>query len=231
MSTPAGERRPTRARVEALRRGGAAGHARVTREDWLRVALDLLISDGVEAVKVAVIGEKLQVSRSSFYWYFDNRRDLLDALIERWQRSNTRALVAQAEAPAATITAAVCNVFRCAVDPGLFDNRLDFAVRDWARKQGSVRGILDRSDGRRLAALAAMFRRYDYDERDALTRARILYFMQLGYSDAELHESMEERLELLPNYLEAFTGREPKAAEIADFTRYVRHIHETSGDE
>ena len=221
----------TAGKVTALRRDGAAGHARVTREDWLRVALDLLISDGVEAVKVAVIGEKLRVSRSSFYWYFDNRRDLLDALIDRWQRSNTRALIAQAEAPAETITAAVCNVFRCAVDPGLFDSRLDFAVRDWARKQGSVRRILDRSDERRLAALAAMFRRHGYDERDALTRARILYFMQIGYNDAELHEPMEERLELLPNYLAAFTGRAPRAAEIREFARYVRNIRQRSEDE
>ncbi len=200
------------------------GNVKVTRDDWLHQALELLISDGVEAVKIAVIGERLEVSRSSFYWYFSSRQDLLDALLEHWQSFNTAALVLQAESDAPTITAAVCNVFRCVVNPALFDNRLDFAVRDWAGKSGAVRRILERSDGRRLAALTAMFRRYDYDETDAITRARILYFMQIGYNDAELHEPMAERLKLLPNYLAAFTGREPQAQEVSEFIHYTYSI-------
>jgi AcrR family transcriptional regulator len=53
------------------------GNVKVTREDWLRVAMDLLVSDGVSEVKVLTIGERLGVSRSSFYWYFKSRKDLL----------------------------------------------------------------------------------------------------------------------------------------------------------
>ncbi len=212
------------AEASPIERQPLVGNVKVTRDDWLRAALDLLISDGVEAVKVAVIGERLEVSRSSFYWYFNSRQDLLDALLEHWQSYNTAALVQQAEAEAPTITAAVCNVFRCVVNPGLFDNKLDFAVRDWARKSGSVRRVLDQSDGRRLEALTAMFRRYGYDDMDAITRARILYFMQIGYNDAELHEPMTERMKLLPNYLAAFTGREPQPQEVTEFIQYTYSI-------
>ncbi len=210
--------------VTAIERDAPAGNVKVTRDDWLRVAKDILISDGVDSVKVLVIGERLKVSRSSFYWYFDSRQDLLDALLEAWQSGNTAALVRQAEAEAATITAAVCNVFRCVVNPGLFDNKLDFAVRDWARKSASVRRILDQSDGRRLRALTDMFARYGYDELDAVTRARVLYFMQIGYNDAELHEPMEERLKLLPNYLSTFTGRKPRPQEVAEFIEYTHAL-------
>ncbi len=214
-----------------IERESPVGNVKVTRADWLQVAVDILISEGVEAVKVAVIGEKLQVSRSSFYWYFNSRQDLLDALLEYWQRSNTVALVEQADADAPTITAAVCNVFRCVVNPALFDNKLDFAVRDWARKSASVRRILDQSDARRLGALTGMFRRYGYDDMNAISRARILYFMQIGYNDAELHEPMEERMKLLPNYLSAFTGREPQPQEISEFIEYSYSIRGESGDE
>lgn len=200
------------------------GNVKVTREDWLNVALDLLISDGVEQVKVQPLAERLDVSRSSFYWYFRSRKDLLDCLLAHWEQTNTAALIRQTEMPADTITGAVCNVFQCVVDPELFNNRLDFAVREWARRSGSVRRVLDQSDSRRLAALAAMFERFNYPPMEAVTRARVLYYMQIGYDDADLNEPMEERTKLVPMYLLVFTGQQPLQSEIDAHAAYVKQL-------
>ncbi|MEM9341923.1 MAG: TetR/AcrR family transcriptional regulator [Pseudomonadota bacterium] len=205
------------------------GNIKVTREDWVNVAMDALISDGVEQVKVLSLAERLDVSRSSFYWYFKSRQDLLDALLEHWEATNTGTLVAHAEMPAETITEATCNVFRCVVNPRLFNTALDFAVRDWARRSGHVRRVLDLSDERRLAALRAMFDRFDYPPLEALTRARILYYMQIGYNDADLREPMDERMKLLPGYLLGFTGHEAKPHEIEAFRAYTARIQ--TGDD
>ncbi len=193
---------------------------RVTREDWLNLALDTLISDGVEQVKILALREKLGVSRSSFYWYFKSRQELLDALLQHWQDTNTASLVEQAIAPAETITAAVCNIFKTTVNPALFDSSLDFAIRDWARRSGKVRHILDQSDDTRLSALAAMFERFGYDVLDARTRARVLYYMQIGYEEADLSEPMGQRMLLVPYYLRVFTGREAMQSEIDEFKAY-----------
>ncbi len=198
---------------------------RVTREDWLNLALDTLISDGVEQVKVLSLREKLGVSRSSFYWYFKSRQELLDALLQHWQDTNTLALVKQANSPAASITEAVCNIFKCTVDPSLFDNALDFAIRDWARRSGKVRHILDQSDETRLAALTAMFERFSYETADAQTRARVLYYMQIGYEEADLNEPLGQRMLLVPNYLKVFTGRDAKQSEIDSFTEYAEAMN------
>jgi AcrR family transcriptional regulator len=200
------------------------GNVKVTREDWLNVALDVMISEGIDQVKVLVLGERLGVSRSSFYWYFKTRQDLLDALLDRLHKANTAAMVERAGAPAPSITAAVCNVFHCAVNTSLFDTDADFALRDWARRSGAVRHVQDMADEKRLGALTAMFARYDYDADEAFTRARVLYYMQIGYNTAELHEPMAERLRLIPFYLKAFTGREPGQKEIDDFHAYVREM-------
>jgi AcrR family transcriptional regulator len=196
------------------------GNVKVTRDDWLNVAMDVLISDGIDQIKVLNLAERMAVSRSSFYWYFKSRQELLDALLARWQATNTAALVAQAEAPAETITAAVCNVHRCVVNSDLFDTALDFAVRDWARKSGKVRRALDQSDARRLAALHAMFARYGYSEIEAETRARVLYYMQIGYDLAQLNESIEMRISMVAHYLYAFTGVKPKPEEVEEFSAY-----------
>ncbi|MGI9512575.1 MAG: TetR/AcrR family transcriptional regulator [Anderseniella sp.] len=197
------------------------GNTKVTRQDWLNVAMDILISDGVEQVKVLTVGERLNVSRSSFYWYFKSRQDLLNALLQHWGETNTAALVRQAELPADTITAAICNVFRCFVDDSLFNTWLDFAIREWARRSGSVRRVLDQSDETRLAALEAMFARYGYSPSEALTRARVLYYMQIGYTLAELNEPLSQRLKMVPNYLHAFTGRHAGPEEVNALRDYA----------
>ncbi len=198
------------------------GNVKVTRDDWLNVAMDVLISDGVDQIKVLNLAERMAVSRSSFYWYFKSRQELLDALLARWQAMNTAALVAQAEAPAETITGAVCNVHRCVVNNDLFDTALDFAIRDWARKSGKVRRALDQSDARRLEALCAMFTRYGYTEVEAETRARVLYYMQIGYDLAQLNEPISARIAMVPQYLYVFTGVEPRDEEVEEFSAYSR---------
>ncbi|HKN27721.1 MAG TPA: TetR/AcrR family transcriptional regulator [Roseiarcus sp.] len=200
------------------------GNVKATREDWLGLALSVLARRGAAAVTVLDLSERLKVSRSSFYWYFRNRDELLDALLQRWESLNTRSIVRQSEAPAGSINEAVCNVFRCWVDPELFSPRLDFAVREWARRSDKVRAALDRSDGERTAAIRAMFERRGYPFEDALVRARVLYFMQIGYYALDIKESMEARLKLTPHYLETFSGVAPREEDLASFRAYaMRH--------
>lgn len=197
------------------------GHVKVTREDWLNVARDVLVSEGVAEVKVLALGTRLEVSRSSFYGYFKSRKHLLGALLDDWENRNTRSIVESVEAPADSISEAVCNFFRCFLDPELFDHGLDFAVREWSRRDGAVRQRIDAADAARLKALSTMFERFGYSEYDADTRARILYFMQLGYHALELREPMSERIARLEGYLRGFTGVDPDPQVIADLRDFV----------
>lgn len=198
------------------------GNVKVTRDDWLNVATDVLVSDGVDQVKVLGLADRMGVSRSSFYWYFKSRQDLLDALLKSWQAMNTAAMIAQAERPAATITAAVCNIYRCVANRDLFDTPLDFAIRDWARRSGKVRRVLDLSDARRIEALTTMFERYDYPASEAAIRARVLYYMQIGYDLTELNEPVDVRLATVEQYLFVITGRHAAPGEVEEFTDYSR---------
>ncbi|MFX0541091.1 TetR/AcrR family transcriptional regulator [Roseovarius sp. S4756] len=204
----------------------ASGNVKVTRDDWMTVARDLLISDGMAEVKVLTISDRLGVSRSSFYWYFKSRKDLLDALLTEWESSNTAAFVAHAEMPAATITGAVCNLFRCFVDDAIFNHRLDFAVREWARRDGHVRRVIDLGDTRRRRALTAMFERHGYAPYDADARARILYFMQVGYYALDLSESLDERLSRIEGYILGFTGQQVQPDELAALVAYAKEVQE-----
>lgn len=198
------------------------GNIKVTRRDWLNAAMDTLIEAGVDQVKILTLAARMGVSRSSFYWYFKSRSELLDALLTAWEAHNPRSIIAQAGLPSISICEAICNIHKCVVNPALFDIPLDFAVRDWARRSPRVKSRLAETDQEVIAAITAMFERHDYPPQEALVRARVLYYMQLGYDAAELGESWDVRIANVPHYLLTFTGRQPRADVVAEFAAYTR---------
>ena len=193
------------------------GNVKVTREDWLDLAARVLVEHGVSHVKVLTLANRLKVSRSSFYWYFQSRKDLLDQLLDRWERQNTQAIAEHAARPADDICRAVMHLFECFIDTDQFDPRLDFAVREWARRDPQVRARLDMADEARVAAIRDVFTAHGFDPVEAFTRARVVYFMQIGYYALVENEPFEARFALLPHYLAAFTGQTPDAAAMDAF--------------
>jgi AcrR family transcriptional regulator len=190
---------------------------RGTPDLWLDAAYDLLVEGGVEAVKVMPLAERLGLSRTSFYWHFADREALLAGLVARWEAKNTANLVARCEAPAATITEAMLNLFDVWVDPALFDSRLEFAMRTWSLTDTAVEAAMARADATRIAALTALFLRFGYPGTEADTRARTLYLTQVGYIALRSQESFEVRMGRIPDYVLTFCGCPPSEAEIAAF--------------
>ena len=87
---------------------------------------------------------------------------------------------------------------------------------------GKVRSLLDRSDARRVEALTQMFARFGFPSPEDMTRAKVLYYMQLGYDMAEPNETYAHRLEMVPYYLKAFTGIDPLPEELDAFAEFTR---------
>jgi AcrR family transcriptional regulator len=202
------------------------GNVKVTREDWLNLATRVLSERGVSHVKVLTLAGELGVSRSSFYWYFQSRKDLLDQLLEDWEGRNTHAVLDHAARPAGNICRAVMHLFECFMDPTRFDPRLDFAVREWARRSPAVRARLDAADEARVDAIRDMFLRHGFEATEAFTRARIIYFMQIGYYALVENEPFETRITLLQPYLVAYTSEDPDPAEMWEFLEVARGLLE-----
>lgn len=189
------------------------------REDWVRKALEILVEEGAGEVKILTLANRMGCSRSNFYWFFKDRDALLAELLVYWQARNTGAIVERAACPAARISEGVLNIFDCWANPDLFDARLDFAIREWARRSDKVASELARADALRLDAIATLFGRFGANPTEAIVRARTLYFMQVGYYALGIRETDAERIALLPDYVWAFCGEVPLADDIADFIR------------
>ncbi len=167
------------------------------------------------------LAKRLRLSRTSFYWFFDDRESLLAALLERWRTRNTGNLIRQAECYAESLPEAVLNVFDCWFDDRLFDSRLEFAVRSWAQQSARVAGEVVAADADRLRALTSMFVRFDCNRLEADVRARTVYLTQLGYISQKAPEELGVRMRRIGRYIEIFAG---KAAELRELDRFfARH--------
>lgn len=202
----------------------APSGGRSTPSDWLNLAIETLVNEGIEQVKIQVMSKKLGVARSSFYWFFESIQDLQNQLLAHWLTRNTEPIIERAQRPAPNVVQAVCNVFECWVDPVLFDPNLDAAVRYWGRRDPAVRAIVDQADSKRLEAVANMFVRYGYPQEEALIRARVLYFTQIGHYTLEVRENPEVRMSHLRSYLLTFTGHEPATEDTASFRRLADQV-------
>jgi AcrR family transcriptional regulator len=186
-------------------------------EGWLEAAYDALKESGIDAVRVMPLAKRLNLSRTSFYWFFQDREQLLDALLARWKDKNTGGMVKQCESYAENITEAILNVFECWLNTELFDSQFEFAVRSWALQSEEVSAEIAAADQARINALSAMFRRFGYDCDGADTRARTIYLTQIGYISMKTSEDVTERFRRIPHYVSIFTGKAPKKRELDRF--------------
>ena len=66
---------------------------RKTKNDWLIAALNLLETSGHEGVIIEHLAASMHTAKSSFYWHFKNRNELLNALLTYWSEEYTEGLI------------------------------------------------------------------------------------------------------------------------------------------
>lgn len=190
-------------------------------EGWLEAAYESLLESGVDSVKILPLAKKLNLSRTSFYWFFKDREELLAALVAKWRDKNTGNLIKQSEAYAESVVEAMLNVFDCWLDKTLFDSQFEFAVRSWALQSSEILAEVQKADQARIAALSRMFVRFGYKEISADVRARTIYLVQIGYISMQTRDELATRMRRIPEYVEIFTGEAPQQRELDRF--FARH--------
>ena len=179
---------------------------RLTREDWVAVARKVLVKSGIDDVKVDGLAKRMKVTRGSFYWHFEDRQALLDALLEDWRGRNIRE-IEQIAARWATTPLDFVEVIRIWLGEDPLVPQFDTAIRAWARKSSAVAKLVHETDDAWVALLRSHFTRMGMGADESLVRARIVYFHQIGYYALAINENMEERVRLAPFYNEVLTGQ------------------------
>jgi AcrR family transcriptional regulator len=178
------------------------------REIWLDVARQALIEEGTAGVEINKLAKRLGSSRGGFYWFFKDRAQLLDELLEYWVRTSTVLFERVLQMPGHSGMDKYLAMTNLWVDETEYDPKWDGAIRDWARTSPAVRRVVQAVDQKRIAVLEQIFIEIGTEGTDARIRARVMYYHQVGYYAMGVEESRKERRALIPYYRRVLTGRE-----------------------
>lgn len=179
--------------------------AKLSTQAWIDAARTMLIRDGIHAVKIDRLARACGVTRGGFYWRFKSHAELLDALLVDWRETNTAPMLAALDGPGGP-DVRFARLARLWVEEEGFSSAYDAAVREWARSDAGVRAVVHAVDEQRIAALCRLFLDFGYEADEALVRARITYYHQVGYYALDAQRDDVRRAELTPLYIRALTG-------------------------
>jgi AcrR family transcriptional regulator len=152
---------------------------RTPRSSWIEEGLRALAAGGPDAVRIELLAQALGVTRGGFYWHFDDRRALLEEILDAWERASVDEVIARVESEAGDARAKLrrLSALAAAGDEPL---RTDLAVRDWARREPAVAERLRRVDNRRVAYLRTLFGALCADADDVEARCLVFYSLWIG---------------------------------------------------
>jgi len=152
---------------------------RTPRSSWIEGGLRALASGGPDAVRIEPLAQALGVTRGGFYWHFDDRRALLEEILDAWERLSVDEVIERVESEGGDVKARLWRLSALAAsreEP----LRIDLAVRDWARREPTVAERLRRVDNRRMDYLRSLFGAFCRDEDDVEARCMIFYSLWIG---------------------------------------------------
>lgn len=189
----------------AQRHAAAPSPAEITEAEWIAAAREVLIAEGVAAIKVDRLARRLGVTRGGFYWRFAGLPALLAGLLADWRDTNSVAVLAALAGPESP-RRRFRNLMRVWIEEAGYSPAYDSAVREWGRTDPIVAATVAEVDERRLAAFERLFRDAGCTPREALVRARITYYHQVGYYALGVQEAREQRWALSATYRRVLTG-------------------------
>jgi AcrR family transcriptional regulator len=118
---------------------------RLTAADYFREAMEILGAWGSEAMTIALLCERLQVTKGSFYHHFGGMPNFVAELLQFWESEHSERLIAVSKAqpdPATRITLLID------IAVGL-PHGSEAAIRAWARSNPGVAEVTARVDRKR----------------------------------------------------------------------------------
>jgi AcrR family transcriptional regulator len=152
---------------------------RTPRSTWIEEGLRALATGGPDAVRIEPLAKALGVSRGGFYWHFDDRRALLEEILDAWERTSVDEVIERVESAGGEARARLRRLSALAAssDEPL---RTDLAVRDWARRDPAVAERLRRVDNRRMDYMRSLFGAFCPDADDVEVRCMVFYSLWIG---------------------------------------------------
>ena len=162
-----------------MARARATPTSRLSVDDWIQAGYALLAEQGIKALKIDRLCERLGVTKGSFYWHFADMASYRAALAHAWgelrdedrRQFDEMGQIAPRERLSRMMTALV----------GPRQWTLERAMREWARTDDAVAKSVHAADRRVLDAVRQAFLDSGFDHEDADLRASATFAAGIGF--------------------------------------------------
>jgi AcrR family transcriptional regulator len=179
---------------------------RLSREDWVVAALEVLSSEGVGKVSIVRIARDLGVTSGSFYWHFKDRNEFLRSLLDFWVCSQTEAILEKVDqgTPSERLLK-LMEILTLAEEA-----RYEVAVRAWAGFDNMAAEVVEGTDKRRIEWVRSRFLELGFSSVEAEMRARLFVYYQLAEPIVLCQEPKSKRREIMRLRYRLLTSPDPK---------------------
>lgn len=153
------------------------------RNAWIQAATEVLAEEGISGLRVEVLAKRLKVTKGSFYWHFQDRRDLLMAVLQVWKDGRIRDIIKQTRAEPGKELEQIYHVIDVySASRSRRGAMIELAVRDWARRDPDAAAIVAEVDDWRLRRARDLFLACGVPMEEASSRCMLLYAYVFGIS-------------------------------------------------
>lgn len=185
---------------------------RLGPQDWVKAALDVLVDQGIEGVRVDILARKLGVTKGSFYWHFSSRDALLEALADSWGQTEGESFMNEVLASSAdprTKLSMLGAIYLRENYPAY-----ERAMRGWALTDPRATAAVKQAGARTMRTLIQLYRELGFDPAEAEFRAQVHRLSGIGMLFGVEFEmepvSEEERASRRKRFLDLMTANAPE---------------------
>ena len=115
------------------------------------------------------------MTKGGFYWHFDDRRALLDEMLDTWERVVIDEAIEHVEDGGGDARAKLARLLTLASSKEARAlGSIDLAIREWARRDQTVARRLRRVDNRRMEYMRSLFAAFCHDQGEIEARCLLV---------------------------------------------------------
>ena len=172
---------------------------------WITGALDLIVKDGVDALKVEKLAREIGVSKGSFYWFFNGLDDLRFRIMEFWKTQLNAQIIETVRHSQGGLEDKLHLLIDIVHERQ--SGRYDAEIRAWALRNDMVMQFVRDVDQERIAFLEDLFIEADETKPDSTRKAHLFY-----------------RAVIAESYVHEYRDQMRKGVYLKELARYLANI-------
>ena len=178
---------------------------RVSKAQWLDMALEVLETDGIAGVRIEILAKRLEISKSGFYWHFKNRDHLLKDVLDYWSHELTEVATENPQLLSLKPKSRLIKTAEMILEHDL--TRYEIPIRQWALQDAVAARAVRKVNRLRLDFLRGAFSELGFTGDDLDMRAMLFTCYHTWEAPMFWKISRKRRRELIAKRIDLLTSK------------------------